>query len=925
MKKRILAVVLAFVMIFSATSLNLTVLAQTSEPAITLESVPAEKGENVAVKVSITNNPGIWGMDLKISYDKTALSLASVDNGDFFQASEWTQGDLSGEVYILSYEAAGLADVTTQNATLATLNFKVDDNAEPGNYEIKATYNAGDIININFDDIDFQIINGKVTIACKHDGATYLKDEKATSCYEEGYTGDTYCSICDEKITDGEDIPTINHTPSANWSYNTTHHWKICEIVDCGSQIGEEEHKGGNKSCTAQAICSECEQPYGELAPHSYTVPQKDTDNHWNKCANCDATDEKTPHNYDQMTMSSETLKTPASCGEDAIYYYSCICGQVSTTLTFIDTGSVTGNHVDADGNWESDGNKHWHTCECGEVFDEAEHSGGSATCKDQATCTVCQVPYGTINEANHIGGTYLVGEKETSCYEKGYTGDVYCSSCNNKISDGEDINESDHSPATAWSTDENNHWKVCSVIECGSIIDEDVHIGGIKTCTEKAVCSVCGIAYGTTAEHSYTVPQKDVDNHWNKCSTCDDTDIKTPHAYDQQVKNSNTLKKPANCKDDAIYYYSCICGQISATLTFVDSGSATGEHIDEDGKWETDANKHWHTCGCGEIIDEIEHKGGVATCADKSKCSVCDVEYGDKNPSNHSGGTEIKDAVEAKCNAEGYTGDTYCKGCGVKVADGSAIEKIPHVVTTWTVTTEPTTEATGFKGGVCSACSEIVEVVTSKLATEIKNENIEGVNAKIELLGETKLPEDVIFKAENATDSIGVQEMEKVENAIKSLGEFANHKIGVIFDLGLILREVATNGDLIEESEAELVGTVKVTIPIPVDLTKTLKNIKLLHIKDDYSIEEVPFTINNGEAVFEVDGFSYYTFIGTKKSSGHYNPPAQNNETNNTPVVLSPATGDNSNALLWLTVMIASATHLAMCVICGKKKRHDR
>ncbi|MBO4734440.1 MAG: InlB B-repeat-containing protein, partial [Clostridia bacterium] len=44
-------------------------------------------------------------------------------------------------------------------------------------------------------------------------------------------------------------------------------------------------------------------------------------------------------------------------------------------------------------------------------------------------------------------------------------------------------------------------------------------------------------------------------------------------------------------------------------------------------------------------------------------------------DPNNHAGeGTEIRDVKEATETEEGYTGNTYCKGCGVKLADGEVI-----------------------------------------------------------------------------------------------------------------------------------------------------------------------------------------------------------------------------------------------------------
>ena len=46
-------------------------------------------------------------------------------------------------------------------------------------------------------------------------------------------------------------------------------------------------------------------------------------------------------------------------------------------------------------------------------------------------------------------------------------------------------------------------------------------------------------------------------------------------------------------------------------------------------------------------------------------------------DPTNHVGGTEVRNAKDAAYTEEGYTGDTYCLGCGTKIAEGHAIPKL--------------------------------------------------------------------------------------------------------------------------------------------------------------------------------------------------------------------------------------------------------
>ncbi|MBO4433721.1 MAG: InlB B-repeat-containing protein [Clostridia bacterium] len=86
------------------------------------------------------------------------------------------------------------------------------------------------------------------------------------------------------------------------------------------------------------------------------------------------------------------------------------------------------------------------------------------------------------------------------------------------------------------------------------------------------------------------------------------------------------------------------------------------------------------HTCSrCGDCyvdtcVNALGHTGGTATCCKKAVCTRCGKEYGEFDPTNHAGGTEVKNAKAATEEAAGYTGDTYCKGCGKKLSTGKSI-----------------------------------------------------------------------------------------------------------------------------------------------------------------------------------------------------------------------------------------------------------
>lgn len=90
-------------------------------------------------------------------------------------------------------------------------------------------------------------------------------------------------------------------------------------------------------------------------------------------------------------------------------------------------------------------------------------------------------------------------------------------------------------------------------------------------------------------------------------------------------------------------------------------------------------------------------HEGGTATCSEKAVCTLCGHAYGDKDAGNHVGGTEVKNARKASCTGDGYTGDTYCKGCGAKLQSGTVIKATGHTGGTATCTS----------AAVCRVCGQ--------------------------------------------------------------------------------------------------------------------------------------------------------------------------------------------------------------------------
>jgi len=308
-----------------------------------------------------------------------------------------------------------------------------------------------------------------------HIGNTYLVGQKEATCYAEGYTGDTYCSTCNHEIEKGTPIAKNAHNPASVWTTDETDHWKECQTVGCGNIIDKAHHSGGEATCVNKAICEVCKIEYGDV----------------------DATN----HKNTEIRGTTD----PTCC--EAGYTGDKWCTDCNTKIESGSEISSTGNHTDVDGKWESDGTNHWHTCYFGTKFDITAHNGGEATCKSPAECSECGHSYGPLDANNHKGTTYLKNQKEATCFEEGYTGDIYCSDCNEKIADGQSIAKNAHNPASVWTTNEHDHWKECQTVGCGNVIDKAAHSGGEATCVSKAVCEVCKAQYGDVdvANHKHT------------------------------------------------------------------------------------------------------------------------------------------------------------------------------------------------------------------------------------------------------------------------------------------------------------------------------------------------------------------------------------------------------------------------------------
>ena len=135
-----------------------------TDALISVANVTGRAGNEVNVSISVANNPGIAGMALTVNYDR-ALTLVSVSDGGILGSSLHTS-NYSLNPYYLSWANDTATENFTANGVIATLTFKIAENAAEGTYPVSVSYNNSnfDIFNVNAETVEFKTAAGGVTI-----------------------------------------------------------------------------------------------------------------------------------------------------------------------------------------------------------------------------------------------------------------------------------------------------------------------------------------------------------------------------------------------------------------------------------------------------------------------------------------------------------------------------------------------------------------------------------------------------------------------------------------------------------------------------------------------------------------------------------------------------------------------------------------
>ena len=658
-------------------------------------------------------------------------------------------------------------------------------------------------------------------------------------------------------------VSTCAHDGDKTLQHDETHHWYVCG--KCGAELDRAEHSGGTATCTAKAVCSICQTAYGELGGHTLTK-------HDAVDATCTA-----PGNveYWHCSVCGKNFSDSAGTGE----------------LTEITSPALNHNW----GVWTSNGNgTHTRTCQRDSRHTETENcSGGSATCTNAAICTSCGGSYG--KELGHDWGEWKntgnaqqhtrtcqrdQSHTETAAHTPGTpancTTPQTCTACGYEITPSNNNHD-----WNAWESNGNGtHTHTCK--NDSSHTETTNCSGGSATCEARAVCDVCHMVYGELVPHTLThSPAVDA-----TCTT------------------------PGNVE----YWHCSVCGK-----NFSDSAGKgelteiTSPALNHNwGAWEkVSETQHQRICqNDGSHKETGDHTPGTAaTCKAPANCSICGQSYGEKNPSNHTGGTEVRNQKEATTTTEGYTGDTYCLGCGEKIASGTVIPKLPSSgggsssgggggSSTPSVSVPVSSDHGGTKLSATISGSTATVSVSGKEIDKVIADGAKSVTVDLSGLSKVdsvKLPASVIAKTEDAEDTgltirlpdgavgldeaalesiasgktvtVSVQQANLTDAQQEAVSALA--QVAVVVDVDIVVGTV--------KQSAFDGGRLTISIPYIPEKGEDTSTLAVWYIRDDGSIENKggSYDAKSGCFVFETDHLSRYLLVHTEQVMGFTDVPA--------------------------------------------------
>lgn len=491
-----------------------------------------------------------------------------------------------------------------------------------------------------------------------------IRNKKEATCSTTGYTGDTYCSVCNKKLSSGKTIAKTSHT------------WVKQDNIPATCEKGELEVE----KCSVCGDTKETEisdplgHDYGE-----WVVIKKPTCTKYglNKryCKRCNDFEVDTPEPTGHQHTKIIDQK-PATCEEKGytgdVYCEDCRViiqdgKEIAATGHDWDDGKITKEPTQT-----ATGIKTYTCKTCKKTKEETipmlkGHHWDQGTITKQPTCTEqgektykctdenCNETYTESIPATGHKNTKVLNQKNATCESEGYTGDTYCDDCKQIIKAGKTISPTGHT------------WNDGMVKKAATCESEGIEVYICKTCkkTKEETIAPTGHTKTEIRDKKIAICKEEGYTGDTYCVTCGKKlavgkmIAKTDHDW-------TITEIPATCEQDGVRTYTCDICHTTKSEPIKAIGHSYGA---------------WTTTKEATVSSKAEHKRICSTCG-KEEITT----YGEKlRPTISTNATSLK--LKKKQTTKKFIVTGLAKG---------------DYITSWTSSNKKIVTVTGNQNGTC-------------------------------------------------------------------------------------------------------------------------------------------------------------------------------------------------------------------------------